>query len=267
MHDQHATLGAKMADFGGWEMPIEYHRGGVLNEHAAVREAVGLFDVSHLGKLTVTGYGAVEFLNSQFTNDLMRIGADKAQYSMLCNEAGGVVDDLIVYRRSDRDVFVIPNASNAAEVFATLQAAAPESVAIADRHADFGVLAVQGPKANAVLAELGISTDLGYMQFDDAKWQGTTVTICRTGYTGELGYELLPILGTGPSAVGRAPECRDGAGRPTRWTRGPRHVADRDGISLARPRLVAPDLTRAGAIGVGRWMGQSPVLRSRFTAY
>ena len=102
MHDQHATLGAKMADFGGWEMPIEYHRGGVLNEHAAVREAVGLFDVSHLGKLTVTGSGAVDFLNSQFTNDLMRIGTDKAQYSMLCNDAGGVVDDLIVYRRSDR---------------------------------------------------------------------------------------------------------------------------------------------------------------------
>ena len=106
LHDRHVALGAKLADFGGWEMPIEYPGGGVLKEHTAVREAVGLFDVSHLGKMRVTGEGARDFVNSQFSNDLSRIDVGQAQYSMLCDESGGVVDDLIVYQRGDDDVFV-----------------------------------------------------------------------------------------------------------------------------------------------------------------
>src|SRR4249920_496391 len=97
LHERHVALGAKLADFGGWEMPIEYPDGGVLKEHAAVRECVGLFDVSHLGKMSVSGEGATEFVNAQFANDLERIASGRAQYSMLCNEDGGVVDDLIVY--------------------------------------------------------------------------------------------------------------------------------------------------------------------------
>jgi len=192
MHDRHIGLGAKMADFGGWSMPIEYPGGGVLKEHAAVRDAVGLFDVSHLGKLEVSGAGAIAFINAQFTNDILRIAPGKAQYSMLCNDAGGVVDDLIVYWRADDDVLVIPNASNAAEVLATLESAAPPSVALADRHQDFGVLAVQGPRSQDVLSDLGLETELDYMEFAEAKWQGSPLTICRTGYSGELGYELLP---------------------------------------------------------------------------
>jgi len=97
-----------MADFGGWLMPIEYPGAGVLAEHAAVREKVGIFDVSHLGKASVTGKGALEFLNSMFTNDLSRIGNGFAQYTLLCNEKGGVIDDLIAYRNSEEDFFLVP---------------------------------------------------------------------------------------------------------------------------------------------------------------
>src|SRR6266508_5374350 len=115
LHPRHADLGAKLAAFGGWEMPLEYAGGGVLKEHTAVREAVGVFDVSHLGKATVRGPQAVGFVNRCLTNDLDRIGAGQAQYTLCCDEAtGGVVDDLIAYRRGDDHVFLVPNAANAA---------------------------------------------------------------------------------------------------------------------------------------------------------
>src|ERR1044071_5070632 len=115
LHERHVALGAKLADFGGWEMPIEYANsgGGVLREHAAVREAVGVFDVSHLGKATVRGAGAADFVNACLTNDLDRIGAGQAQYTLCGDDAtGGVVDDMIVYRYADDHLFIIPNAAN-----------------------------------------------------------------------------------------------------------------------------------------------------------
>ena len=192
LHDRHVSLGAKLADFGGWQMPIEYPEGGVLKEHAAVREHVGVFDVSHLGKMQVRGRGAAGFVNEQFTNDLERIRPGQAQYSMLCNDSGGVIDDLIVYLRSADDVFVIPNASNTTTVVETLSAASPAGMEVVNQHEDFGVIAVQGPQAGEVLAEIGLPTDLSYMAFVETQWEGEPVVVCRTGYTGELGYELLP---------------------------------------------------------------------------
>ena len=127
LHDRHVALGAKLADFGGWEMPIEYAAtgGGVLKEHAAVRDAVGLFDVSHLGKASVLGPGARDFVNACLSNDLGRIGPGQAQYTLCCDTGGGVVDDLIAYLVSDDEVFLVPNAANTAEVVRRLQAAAP----------------------------------------------------------------------------------------------------------------------------------------------
>ncbi|MDN5856142.1 MAG: glycine cleavage system protein T, partial [Actinomycetia bacterium] len=116
LHDRHVELGAKLAAFGGWEMPLEYADGGVLAEHKAVREAVGMFDVSHLGKAVVRGPGAVAFVNRCLTADLAKIGPGYAQYTMCCDETGGVVDDLIAYIRSNDEVFLIPNAANTAEV-------------------------------------------------------------------------------------------------------------------------------------------------------
>jgi aminomethyltransferase len=194
-HDRHVALGAKLADFGGWEMPIEYPGGGVVKEHAAVREAVGVFDVSHLGKAEVRGPGAAAFVNSTLSNDLGRIGPGKAQYTLCCDDAsGGVVDDLIAYFSSDDDIFLIPNAANTAEVVRRLQAAAPDGIEVRDLHESFGVLAVQGPRSDAVLEKLGLPSGdtLDYMSFARATWEGKPLTVCRTGYTGERGYELVP---------------------------------------------------------------------------
>lgn len=194
LHDRHAALGAKLADFGGWEMPIEYAAsgGGVLREHAAVRETVGIFDVSHLGKATVHGIGAAEFVNSCLTNDLDRIGPGKAQYTLCCEESGGVVDDLIAYLVSPEEVFLVPNAANTAEVVRLLAAAAPAGIQVADQHESYGVLAVQGPRSAELLARLELPAEQPYMGYVDARFDGRAVRICRTGYTGEHGYELIP---------------------------------------------------------------------------
>jgi aminomethyltransferase len=192
LHDKHLSLTAKMADFGGWLMPIEYPGAGVLAEHTAVRERVGLFDVSHLGKASVVGAGALEFLNTCLTNDLTKISDGSAQYTLLCSPNGGVVDDLIAYRNSSTDFFLVPNASNTADVVAVLQEHAPSGITVTNLHNDFAVLAIQGPLAPAVLSQLGISVDIDYMAFTQVNISGADVIVCRTGYTGELGFELLP---------------------------------------------------------------------------
>ncbi len=181
-----------MADFGGWLMPIEYPGAGVLAEHAAVRERVGLFDVSHLGKASVKGVGALDFLNTQVTNDLNRIVDSQAQYTMLCNLDGGVVDDLIVYRNSTEDLFLIPNASNTTEVVKIIEAAAPSGIEVKNLHERHAVLALQGPKAAAVIESLGVTPTMDYMAFAHVVIAGCDVILCRTGYTGEHGYEIVP---------------------------------------------------------------------------
>jgi len=188
-------------------MPIEYPgaSGGVLAEHLAVRTAVGIFDVSHLGKATVSGPGAADFVNACLTNDLARIGPGQAQYTLCCDEAsGGVVDDLIVYLRAPDDVFLVPNAANTAEVVRRLRSAAPANITVTDQHVDFVVLAVQGPNSAQVLAAVGLPADHEYMSFTETDWQSpgagpAPVILCRTGYTGEHGYELIATSATGPA--------------------------------------------------------------------
>jgi aminomethyltransferase len=192
LHQKHIDLGAKMADFGGWLMPIEYPGAGVLAEHGAVRERVGLFDVSHLGKTSVKGEGALDFLNTQVTNDLNRISDSQAQYTMLCNPDGGVVDDLIVYRNSIEDLFLIPNASNTTEVVQIIASAAPSSIEVKNLHENHAVLALQGPKAAAVIESLGVTPTMDYMAFAHVEIAGCKVILCRTGYTGEHGFEIVP---------------------------------------------------------------------------
>ncbi|MGX6601750.1 glycine cleavage system aminomethyltransferase GcvT [Micromonosporaceae bacterium Da 78-11] len=191
LHERHVALGAKFGAFGGWEMPLEYAGGGVLREHASVRESVGVFDVSHLGKAQVRGAGAADFVNSCLTNDLGRIEPGKAQYTLCCDENGGVVDDLIAYLYASDHVFLIPNASNTAEVVRRLTAAAPAGVTVTDEHRGHAVLAVQGPRAPEVLGKLGLPTDHDYMSFSEARLGDADLIVCRTGYTGELGYELV----------------------------------------------------------------------------
>ena len=192
MHERHLSRNAKMADFGGWLMPIEYPGAGVLAEHSAVRERVGLFDVSHLGKASVVGTGALEFLNQMFTNDLTKIENGEAQYSMLCDNSGGVIDDLIVYRNSESNFFIVPNASNTAAVVANLQSKAPATVEVKNLHNEFGVIALQGPLSSKVLASFGIDLEIDYMAFSNVNIAGCEVIVCRTGYTGEFGFEILP---------------------------------------------------------------------------
>jgi aminomethyltransferase len=216
LHERHAAAGAKFADFGGWSMPIEYAGGGVLAEHTAVREGVGLFDVSHLGTATVRGPGAAAFVDSCLTNDLARIGPGQAQYTLCCvpdgePRAGGVVDDLIVYLHGPDDVLLVPNAANAAEVLARLSAAAPDGVEVTDRHTEVAVLALQGPRSAEVLAAVGLPGALPYMSFaGSAGTGGEEVTVCRTGYTGEHGYELLVAAGH----AGRLWDALLAAGQP-----------------------------------------------------
>ena len=151
LHERHVALGAKFAEFGGWEMPLEY--AGVLKEHAAVRDAVGIFDVSHLGKVSVRGPGARDLVNATLSNDLGRIGPGKAQYTLCCDDAtGGIVDDVIAYLHGDDHVLLIPNAANPAEVARRLATAAPSGVTVTDEHEAYALLAVQGTRSDEVLA-------------------------------------------------------------------------------------------------------------------
>ncbi|RYP83112.1 glycine cleavage system aminomethyltransferase GcvT [Nocardioides guangzhouensis] len=191
LHDRHVALGAKFAEFGGWSMPLEYAT-GVVKEHTAVRESVGIFDVSHLGKAMVTGPGAAAYVNATLSNDLGRIRPGKAQYTLCCDDAtGGIVDDLIAYLQDDEHVLLVPNAANTAEVVRRLRAEAPEGVEITDHHTTYAVLAVQGTKSDEVLDRVGLPTGHEYMSFEEAQFGGTGVVVCRTGYTGERGYELI----------------------------------------------------------------------------
>jgi aminomethyltransferase len=190
LQERHEAAGAKFAAFGGWSMPLEYAGAGVLAEHAAVRQAVGLFDVSHLGKAEVTGSGAADFVNRCLTNDLAKIAPGQAQYTLICNDDGGVVDDLIAYLRSPDEVLLIPNAANCAEVVARLAQAAPQGVEVTNRHQDFAILAVQGTHSDEVLGTAGLPSGHDYMSFVEVEFGGP-VLVCRTGYTGERGYELV----------------------------------------------------------------------------
>jgi aminomethyltransferase len=230
LHDRHTALGATLGSFGGWSMPLAYPAGTVA-EHTSVREAVGVFDVSHLGKLAITGPGAAEIVNRCFTADLGKIGSGQAQYTLCCTESGGVVDDIIVYLVGPDEVLAVPNAANAARVAEMLRAAAPGGVTITDRHRDLAVLAVQGPKSAEVLVTvLPGAADLAgmdYMAFADV----AGVRVCRTGYTGERGYELLvpaddaprvwdallaaaEPLGGGPAGLGARDTLRTEMGYP-----------------------------------------------------
>lgn len=193
LHDRHTALGATLGAFGGWSMPLSY-RDGTVAEHTAVRADVGVFDVSHLGKLSISGPGAAAFVNRCLSADLSRIEPGQAQYNLACTETGGVIDDVIVYLVDRDDVLAMPNAANAAEVARRLRAEAPDGVVVNDRHRDLAVLAVQGPRSPELVGDLlgpvngrAVVEDLDYMAFTAAE----DLLVCRTGYTGERGYELL----------------------------------------------------------------------------
>jgi aminomethyltransferase len=198
LHDRHVEAGGKFGDFSGWSMPLEYSGGGVVAEHVAVRERVGVFDVSHLGTASVTGPGAADYLNTQLSNDLRRISPGKAQYTLCCTDTGGVVDDLIVYLHADERLLLVPNAANTEAVVSRLSTEAPDDVSVLNTHGQNAILAVQGPRSADTLAAMGLPVEHPYFSFAETEWGGTPLTVCRTGYTGEHGYELiLPAVAAG----------------------------------------------------------------------
>ena len=192
--DRHEALGARIGPFAGWEMPISYE--GTVAEHTAVREAVGVFDVSHLGTVLVTGADALDAIDGSFTNDPRGLVDGASQYTLCATEDGGVVDDLIVYRVAEGRWMVVPNAANTAAVVQRLRDVVADrglTAVVEDESRAHAILAVQGPDAFALVADTtGVDpSSLAFAQHTAADVGGGSVTVCRTGYTGERGVELV----------------------------------------------------------------------------
>jgi aminomethyltransferase len=185
LHERHVALGARLVPFAGWEMPVQYE--GVLPEHRAVRTDAGAFDVSHMGEFVVEGPAARSFLQSVLSNDLEKIGEGKAQYTLLTNERGGIVDDLIAYELSPERFLLIVNAANREPDYAWFEERVPGEVQLHDVSDDYALIAVQGPRA---LERLGLP-EASAFTFAEGEVAGVACTINRTGYTGEQGVELL----------------------------------------------------------------------------
>ena len=188
--DSHVKLGGRMVDFGGWYMPVQYK--GVVDEHMAVRHKVGLFDVSHMGEIRVRGEGTEAFLNSITTNDVTRVADGQAQYTVLTNEDGGVLDDLLIYRFSHDHYLLVVNAGTQDKDFAWISKhTGDHKVVVANESSDTGQIAIQGPLAEQVLQRLVSNPldEVAYYHFVEANINGVTVLISRTGYTGEDGFE------------------------------------------------------------------------------
>ncbi|WP_414120427.1 glycine cleavage system aminomethyltransferase GcvT [Corynebacterium nuruki] len=223
LHAVHEALGARFTDFGGWDMPLKY--GKELEEHRAVREAVGVFDLSHMGEVRVTGPDAAAYLDHALISRISAVKIGKAKYSMICTADGGIIDDLITYHLGEDDYLVIPNAGNAPAVFAALtERAAGFDVTVTDRTDEISLIAVQGPKAADVMLQIidevtdapeasGASSDdnsvaaavagLGYYAAFAGTIAGVPALIARTGYTGEDGFEIF----VGNGADGAAPKA------------------------------------------------------------
>ncbi len=191
LYDEHLAAGAKMVEFAGWEMPVQY--AGVIEEHRAVRGTAGLFDVSHMGEIRVSGRGAVALLQGLTPNDVFRLAPGRAQYSGLLTDAGTYVDDLLVYRLGAEEFLVVVNAANTAADHAWMQGRASGEAELAEVTDEWALLALQGPRAARILQRLA-GTDLSvirYYRFIEGTLDSASAIISRTGYTGEDGFEIF----------------------------------------------------------------------------
>ena len=197
LYEEHLTLGARMVDFAGWEMPVQY--AGVIEEHRAVRTGAGLFDLGHMGEIRVSGPSAGAALDYALISTPSALLVGRAQYSMIVNEAGGILDDLVVYRIADAEWLVVANASNRHAVLVAMQDMADYGfkIDIFDETEDWALVAIQGPKAKDILGKL-VDVDLSelkYYSIAKANLDGVPVLLARTGYTGEDGFEIfIPVL-------------------------------------------------------------------------
>jgi glycine cleavage system T protein (aminomethyltransferase) len=191
LYEEHVRLGAKMIPFGAWIMPVQYS--GIMEEHQAVRNNVGVFDISHMGQLVATGPAVGAWLNEMLTNNVNKLEIGTGQYTFLLNESGGIIDDLIVYRTGGEEFLLVVNASRAEEDFAWLERHLAASGALRNRSADFGGVAIQGPRVVDLFhALLGDEVDLpARNHIVERELGGMSISIARTGYTGEDGVEVF----------------------------------------------------------------------------
>ena len=190
LHDKHIALGAKMVDFAGWHMPVQYT--SIIEEHNTVRENVGLFDVSHMGEVFVSGKDACAFLDSIVPQDISKLGYEKAVYCQLPNLSGGLIDDLIIYKIGIRNYFIICNASRVDEDVNWMSLNVKDyDVKIDNQSHNYSLLAVQGPKADSLMRKMGLTSTQNSFTIKSEKISGFDILLSRTGYTGEDGYEIL----------------------------------------------------------------------------
>lgn len=190
LYEIHRDLGARLVDFAGWEMPVQYT--GLMEEHRMVRSSAGLFDVSHMGEVEITGPGARDAVQHLFTNDVDKVKSGQCQYTLLCYPTGGVVDDCIVYRFSDERFLVCVNASNTEKAFRWMKENAPKGAAVTDVSSGYAQLAVQGPNAEHFIEHM-VNIDLTELKpfhFAVTGVLGFEAIVSRTGYTGEDGFEI-----------------------------------------------------------------------------
>lgn len=191
LFDHYAEHGGKTIDFGGWDLPVQFS--SIKAEHEAVRTKAGLFDVSHMGEVLVTGEGSLAYLQKMMTNDVSKLKIGQAQYTAMCYETGGTVDDLLIYKRAEDNYLLVVNASNLDKDLEWMKKHQTDNVTIEDKSDEYALLALQGPRAEAILQTLTAEplNEIKFFRFkEDVEIAGQSVLISRTGYTGEDGFEL-----------------------------------------------------------------------------
>lgn len=253
LYEIHRQMGARMTSFAGFEMPVQYR--GVIEEHMAVRTAVGVFDVSHMGEIYLRGPGTPAFVDRMFTNRTQAMEPGRAQYNLMLNGDGGILDDLILYRLARDEWLAVVNAATTERDYAWLRDHAPASVEVIDRSAETALLAVQGPRAVDVLRAL-VPIDVGavrYYRFVETRLDGVPVLCSRTGYTGEDGFEVFCPVEAAPRVWERILE----AGRP--WGIQPCGLGARDTLRLEAGMLLygqdMDEQTHPFEVGLG-WVVQ-----------
>jgi len=195
LYDRHVSLGAKMVEFAGFVMPVQYT--GIIDEHLTVRENAGIFDLSHMGEIFISGKGAPAALNNLVTNDVEKLKIGKALYTPVCTPEGGIVDDILVYRDADEKYMLVVNASNIKKDYDWIVGHLPKKLEIVDRSLEIALVAVQGPQSEAIVSEV-VGQDLGdlrYYQSENVVIDEIPVRLSRTGYTGEDGFEVYVDAG------------------------------------------------------------------------